>query len=109
MAFQDIIKMNSVSRLNEISQQSARPYPKYDFSFENQMYVCTCHFQGKYITGISAKNKKLAKENAATAALETITDVMIVGFDPSPLWNGALEVSLTLKKNGEEKRFVLHV
>ena len=101
--------MNSVSRLNENAQKSGRAYPNYEFSSENGTYVCSCKYQGMSVSGAPAKNKKSAKELAATAALETLTDIMILAFDPSPLWYGAREVTLLLKKNGEEKHFVLRV
>jgi hypothetical protein len=101
--------MNSVSRLNELSQRTASGYPKYEFSNENRDFICACHFRGRYVSGVAAPSKKLAKESAATAALETLDDIMIVSFDPSPLWSGASQVLLALKKNGEEKRFVLSV
>jgi hypothetical protein len=99
--------MNSVSRLNEISQQNGDAYPTYEFSFENHLYLCVCNFKGKFVCGQSSPNKRDAKESAATAMLTTVSNVMIVAFDPTPLWNGATEIPLVLKKNGEEKHFVL--
>jgi hypothetical protein len=101
--------MNSVSKLNEIAQQSRSIYPSYEYSFEEKCYLATCKFQDKYVTGIPSINKRLAKEAAATAMLSHLSNVMIVAFDPSPLWNGAQEISISLKKDGVEKRFNLKV
>jgi len=101
--------MNSVSRLNEIAQRTASVYPTYEFSNEGHSFVCVCHFRGRYVSGAGAPSKRAAKESAATSALQELSDTMIVAFDPSPLWNGATEVPLTMKRGGEEKRFSLRV
>jgi hypothetical protein len=101
--------MNSVSRLNEIAQQSRSPYPTYEFSSDEKTFWVTCKYQDKYVTGSSSKNRRLAKLEAARMMLSSLSNVMIVEFDPSPLWEGAQEVSLLLKKDGLEKIFLLKV
>lgn len=101
--------MNSVSQLNQIAQQTSEAYPVYEFSFDKQFYTCVCNFKGNQVSGKPSLNKKNAKQSAATAMLETVSNVLIVAFDPNPLWNGAETVNVLLKKNGEEKKFVLRI
>ena len=101
--------MNSISRLNEIAQHNRCQPPTYTFSFEDGGYIACCHYQDKISVSGMQKSKRLAKSEASTFMLTMISNVMVVGFDPTPLWDGAQEICVSLRKNGSERTFVLKV